>query len=189
MAYPGEHARTRPNHPAVIMAGSGETLTYRDLDERSNQLAHLLRGQGLERGAHIALFMENNIRYMEVIWAAFRTGLYITAVNSFLSTPEVEYILDDCDAQLVVGSRAKAEVAGTIDPAQTPTVECWLMVDGVVADAGGPVWESYESTVETMPTTPVPDESPGFTMLYSSGTTGRPKGVKRPLPGHAIDEL
>ena len=171
------------------MAGSGDTLTYRDLDERSNRLAHVLRAQGLERGDHIALFMENQIRYMEVIWAAFRTGIYITAVNSYLTTPELEYILDDCDAQLVVSSRAKADVAAAVDPAQTPKVERWLMVDGVAADAGGPVWESYEDVVAAMPATPVDDESPGFTMLYSSGTTGRPKGVKRPLPEHPIEDL
>ncbi|MDG2113659.1 MAG: AMP-binding protein [Actinomycetota bacterium] len=189
MGYPGLHAAERPDHPAVIMAGSGETLSYRELDERSNRLAHVFREQGLQRGDHVALFMENQIRYMEVVWAALRSGLYITAVNSYLSAPEVEYILDDCDAQVVVSSRAKGEVAGAIDPATTPKVERWLMTDGVTAGDGGPGWESYEDAVGAAPSSPIADESPGFTMLYSSGTTGRPKGVKRPLPEHDISEL
>ena len=168
-----------------MMVGSGETLTYRELDERSNQLAHLLRAQGLGPGDHIALFMENQIRYMEIVWAALRSGIYVTAVNSFLSAEEVTYIIDDCDARVVVSSRAKAEVVAAVDPASTPKVERWLMADG----AAGESWEPYEDAVAPYPTTPIADEVPGFPMLYSSGTTGRPKGVKKPLPEHAIDEL
>ncbi|MEM9562409.1 MAG: AMP-binding protein [Actinomycetota bacterium] len=190
MAYPGIHARTRPDHPAVVMVGSGEVLTYRELDERSNQLANLLRSMGLTTGDHIALFMENQIRFMEVIWAALRSGLYVTAINSFLSAEEAAYIIDDCDARIVVTSRAKAEVAAAIDPATTPKVERWLMTDGVPADPGtGPTWERYEDAVAEYPIAPVDGERPGYPMLYSSGTTGRPKGVKRPLPEHGIDEL
>ncbi|MGI9611799.1 MAG: AMP-binding protein [Acidimicrobiales bacterium] len=185
MAYPGVHAATRPDYPAVMMVGSGETLSYRELDERSNQFAQLLRAQGLGPGDHIALFMENQIRYMEIVWAALRSGIYVTAVNSFLSAEEVSYIIDDCDARVVVSSRAKADVAAVVDPAATPKVERWLMTDG----ASGDNWESYEDVVAEYPVTPIADEVPGFPMLYSSGTTGRPKGVKRPLPDHAIDEL
>ncbi len=189
MAYPGAHARTRPDHPAVVMASSGETLTYRQLDERSNQLAHALRAQGLGRGDHVALFMENQIRYMEIVWACLRSGLYITAINSYLTADEVAYIIDDCDAQLVISSRAKADQAGAIDPATTPKVQRWLMTDGVANDANGPHWERYEDAVATQSTSEIDDEVPGFYMLYSSGTTGRPKGIKRPLPEHRIDEF
>ncbi|MEL6982007.1 MAG: AMP-binding protein, partial [Actinomycetota bacterium] len=194
MAYPGIHAATRPDHPAVVMVGSGETLTYRQLDQRSNQVAHLLRSMGLGPGDHMALFMENQIRFMEVVWGALRSGVYVTAINSFLSSEEVAYIIDDCDARLVVTSRAKAEVATAVDPATTPDVERWLMTDGVPAaddssGSAGPGWEPYEDAIASFPDTPIPDEQPGFPMLYSSGTTGRPKGVKRPLPEHTIDEL
>lgn len=189
MAYPGVHAVTRPDHPAIIMAASGETLTYRQLDERSNQLAHALRAQGLQKGDHVALFMENQIRYMEIVWACLRSGLYITAINSYLTAEEVAYIIDDCDAQVVISSRAKAEHAAILDPASTPKVQRWLMTDGTARDARGPEWESYEDVVVAQPTTKIEDESPGFYMLYSSGTTGRPKGIKRALPEHAIDEL
>lgn len=190
MTYPGAHADARPDHPAIIMAGSGETLSYRELDERSNRLAHLLRAQGLTRGDHLAVFLENQVRYMEVIWAGLRSGLYVTAINSFLSADEAAYIIDDCDARVVVSSRAKGEVAGAIDPASTTTVERWLMIDGVIADGSpGPGWESYEAAVASFPHTKIDDETQGFQMLYSSGTTGRPKGVKRPLPTYGIDEM
>ncbi len=190
MAYPGIHARTRPDHPAVVMVGSGETLTYRQLDEGSNRVAQLLRSMGLERGDHVALFMENQIRFMEVVWGALRSGIYLTAINSFLSAEEATYIIDDCDARVVVSSRAKAEVVSAIDPAATPTVERWLMTDGTPADSTtGPDWERYEEVVASQPSTPIDDETMGVQMLYSSGTTGRPKGVRRPLPDHAIDEL
>lgn len=171
------------------MAGSGQTVTYRQLDERSNQFAHLLRHHGLRPGDHVAIFMENQSRYMDVVWAALRSGLYVTAVNSFLSTDEVTYILDDCDARIVVSSRARADVAAAIDPVAVPLVERWLMTGGVAADTDGPAWESYEDALAPFPTTPIEDESPGMYMLYSSGTTGRPKGIKRPMPDHPMGEI
>jgi len=192
VAHPGIFADTQPDKPAVIMAGTGRAMTYRELDERSNQLAHLFRAQGLERGDHVALFMENQIRFMEVVWAAFRSGIYLTAINSYLTAPEVAYIIDDCDARLVVSSAAKSAVARAIDRATTPQVERWLMTD-LDSDVDGAdvaaSWESYEGAMSTFPTRPVADQSPGRSMLYSSGTTGRPKGVKAPLPDHALVEI
>ncbi len=171
------------------MAGSGVTQTYAELDRRSNQLAHLLRENGIERGGHIAIFMENQIRFMEVCWAALRSGVYITAINSYLSAPEVAYIIDDCDAELVVTSRAKAEVisavlAGADRPAKVRT---WLMATDE-GDAPAEGFDDYESTLASRPTTRIADESNGSIMLYSSGTTGRPKGVLRSLPTAPIGE-
>ncbi len=189
MTYPGTHAVERPDHPAVVMAGSGDQLTYRELDERSNRLAHLFREAGLQRGDHVALFMENQIHYLEVVWAALRSGLYLTAINSYLTTPEVAYIIDDCEARLVVASAAKAGIADGIDAASTPRVERWLMVGAGASSGEGPPWEDYEATTAGFPSTAIADESPGTSMLYSSGTTGRPKGIKRPLPEHGIDEM
>jgi long-chain acyl-CoA synthetase len=194
MGYPGVHALTRPDHPAVVMSGSGEVVTYRALDEGSNRLAQVLRAHGLRRGDHVALFAENHPRYMEVVWAALRSGLYLTAVNSYLSAHELQYILSDCDARVVIASTARAAVAGAVDPSVVPGVERWLMIDSVGgghADgiALGAHWEPYDEVVGQVPATPVEDESPGVTMLYSSGTTGRPKGVKRPLPTHPVEEL
>ncbi len=171
------------------MAGSGEIQTYAELDARSNQLAHLFRSAGLQRGDHMALFMENQIHYMEIVWAALRSGMYITAINSYLTTPEVAYIIDDCEAQLVITSEAKAAVANEIDASTTPRIDRWLMTDLVSGLATGLPFEDYESAISGFPTTPIDDESPGTSMLYSSGTTGRPKGIKRPLPAHTIDEM
>ncbi|HSS10349.1 MAG TPA: AMP-binding protein, partial [Acidimicrobiales bacterium] len=83
--YPGLHAKERPDKPAIIMGRSGDVVTYGQLDARSNQLAHLWRSAGLRRGDHVGVMMENHSRYFEVVWAALRSGLYITPINSFLS--------------------------------------------------------------------------------------------------------
>ncbi len=188
--YPGIWAAERPDHPAVIMAGSGLTQTYGELDARSNQLAHLFRSLGLERGDHVALFMENQPAFMEVCWAALRSGLYITAINSYLSAPEVSYIVDDCDAEVVITSRAKAEVASAVIAGDDrPTkVRSWLMVAAGGDDGVPDGFEDYDQALAGRPTTKIDDESNGTIMLYSSGTTGRPKGVLRPLPIDPVEQ-
>ena len=175
--YPGTVAAEHPDRPAVVMATSGEVVTFGQLDERSNQLAHLLRAAGLQRGDHIALFMENHPRFLEVVWAALRSGLYVTAVNSHLTAEETTYIVGDCEAQVFVTSMQLAAVAAELEQSEWSRVHTWLMVDGTVDG-----FEPYEQAVARFPTTPIHDESTGATMLYSSGTTGRPKGVLRPLP-------
>lgn len=180
----GTWAAERPDHPAVVMAGSGATVSYGELDRRSNQLAHLFRSIGLQRGDHVALFMENQTRFMEVVWAALRSGLYLTAVNSYLSAEEVAYILDDCGAGALVTSKAKAEVAAAaVAGPGLAHLTMRLMVDGAVDG-----FDDYDDAISQQPETPVADESLGTTMLYSSGTTGRPKGVLRPLPVGPVEE-
>ncbi|MEO8713981.1 MAG: acyl-CoA synthetase [Acetobacteraceae bacterium] len=173
--YIGDYARIRPDHPAVIDASTGEKLSYRDLDERSNRLARLLRAEGLRRGDTIALFMENNLRFLEVAWAALRSGLYLTAINRYLTADEAAYIIDDCDARVLVSSAARADVAAAL-PERLASCRRFLMTDGAI-----PGWECYEQAVAAFPADPLPDERAGELMLYSSGTTGRPKGVKRIL--------
>jgi long-chain acyl-CoA synthetase len=173
--YPGNFAKTKPNSLAVVMAGSGAVQTFAELNARSNQLAHLLRAAGLSRGDHVALFMENQIRYMEVVWAAMRSGLYITAINSYLTPGEVSYIVDDCGAGAFITSKAKTETVAQVEfPERVATR---LMVGGSAAG-----FDDYEEALAAFPETNIADESMGTLMLYSSGTTGRPKGVKRPLP-------
>jgi acyl-CoA synthetase (AMP-forming)/AMP-acid ligase II len=174
--YPGAHAKTTPDKPAFIMAGTGDAVTYRELDERSNQLAHVFRDAGLRRGDAIALMLENHPRYFEILWAAQRSGLYYTAISSRLTTGESEYIINDCEAKVFVTSAYKSDVAQEII-AGTPDVKVRLMIDGTV-----PGYDSYEEEVGARPRTPIADESEGIDMLYSSGTTGRPKGVRLPLP-------
>ncbi len=173
--YIGDFARTRPDHPAVIHTGTGETLSYRELDDRSTRLARLLRDAGLQRGDTVALFMENNVRFLEIAWAALRSGLYLTAVNRYLTAEEAAYIIDDCDARALVSSRGMADVAAAL-PALLPRCQRFLMADGAVAG-----WEPYEQAVAALIPAPLAEESLGEVMLYSSGTTGRPKGVKRVL--------
>ncbi len=177
--YPGTHAATKPNHPAVVMGRSGESVSYRELDERSNQLARAWRAAGLRPGDHVAVFLENHPRYLEAVWAGLRSGLYVTAINSFLTAPEVAYILEDCEAKALVTSLAKKEIVAQLHAENAaPGLQTRLMMDGTVPD-----FEAYEAALEAESSAPIDDETLGTTMLYSSGTTGRPKGIVRALTG------
>lgn len=181
MSYPGSHAQTTPDKPAVIMAGSGDSMTYRELDEQSNQLAHLLRSYGLSPGDHIAILAENHLRYYEVYWAALRSGLYLTAINRYLSPDEAAYLVTDSASTLLVTTAAMADTASAMLD-QIPNCPRRLMMDGTATG-----FDSYEEAVAAMATERLAEEPAGDIMLYSSGTTGRPKGIKRPLSGLAID--
>nr|MBF0684201.1 acyl-CoA synthetase [Pseudomonas sp.] len=180
-AYLGDHAALTPDKPAVIMAGTGAARTYREVDEASNRLAHHLYEIGLRRGDHIAILMENNIRYLDVCWAAIRSGLIITPVNRFLTPGEADYILQDCGAQVLISSHAMAELAGSLQATQG--MRSLLMVDGTI-----PGWQDLDSSIEGCPPTPLAEEWLGTIMLYSSGTTGRPKGILRGLTGGKVQE-
>jgi long-chain acyl-CoA synthetase len=182
--YPGRHAVQRADQPAVVMGRSGETITYRELEARSNRLAHLLRAIGLKRLDHYAIFMENHPRFVECCAAGERSGLYYTAVNSFLTAGELAYIVNNSQSKVLIASQAKRESA-LAALSDCPKVELCLIVDG--PSAGSRVRNFSEATAE-FPATPIADESLGAAMLYSSGTTGRPKGVLRPLPDQPPDE-
>jgi long-chain acyl-CoA synthetase len=179
--HPFHHAQNHPDRAAYIMAGSGETVTYKQLDERSNQGAHLFRSLGLKAGDVIAIFMDNNPRYFELTWAAQRSGLYYTCISSKLTASEVEYIVKDCEAKVFITSASMGAIADEM-PALIPGLKFYMC-----GGARGP-YESFEAARDPMPTAPIADETAGSDMLYSSGTTGRPKGVKPILTGAAIDE-
>jgi long-chain acyl-CoA synthetase len=181
--YPGAHARTQPDKAAVIMGGSGETVTYAELDEGSNRLANLLRSRGINTGDSIAICMENNAPYLVTTWAAQRSGLYYTAASSRLTPGELEYIVNDCGAQAFITSYDKRDLAADLLD-KMPNVHTRLMIGGVIDG-----FESYEEAVSGQPATEVPDATQGQDMLYSSGTTGRPKGVKIPLSGNPVENL
>ena len=170
--HPSHHARTHPEKPAFVMAGSGETVTYRELEERSNQGAQLFRSLGLKAGDGIAIFLENHPRYYEILWAAQRSGLRFTCISSKLTAGEVAYIVGDSQSKVFISSPALAETA-MLATNELNGVKLFMVGDAV------PPFESFEAARAAMPTTPIPDESAGTAMLYSSGTTGRPKGVKR----------
>jgi long-chain acyl-CoA synthetase len=174
--HPSIHAKTNPHKAAYIMAGSGESVTFGELDARSNQGAHLFRSLGVRAGDAIALFIDNSPRYYEILWAAQRAGIRFTAISSKLTDGEVEYIVKDCGARVFVAAKALADVAQRV-AALIPDVRLF-MVDGTV-----PPYASFEEARSSFPATPIQDETAGGPMLYSSGTTGRPKGVKRADPG------
>jgi long-chain acyl-CoA synthetase len=188
--YPGRHAHERADQPAFIMAASGEAVTYAQFEARTNRLAHLLRDHGLMRLDHYSIFMENNARYLESCGAGERAGLYYTCVNSFLTAEELAYILVNSESRVLITSRGRLEVALQAI-AQCPRVTLCLVEggpDGTPAPAHCRLAD-YAQAVAAYPPTPIADESLGTPMLYSSGTTGRPKGVLRPLPEGPPSEM
>src|SRR6202795_993766 len=176
--YTGKHAHLRPLQPAFIMANSGEAVTYAELEARSNRLAHLFRQLGLQRLYHYAIFMENNSRYLETCGAGERSGLYYTCVNSYLTAGELAYIVNNSESRVLITSVAKLDVAREALE-QCPRVELCIVADGPGESAR---IVGLQAATAGLPKTPIADESIGTAMLYSSGTTGRPKGILRPLP-------
>ena len=161
------------------MAGTGKAITYRELDELSNQGAHLFRSLGLKAGDHIALLMENRLAFMEICWAAQRSGLYYTAISRYLTEEEIAYIVRDCGAKVFITSPACADKVKGIIKGE-PGEPLFFMVD---EPATG--FRSYDKEAIAQPTTPIADEVAGYDMLYSSGTTGRPKGIKKAVRGQS----
>src|SRR5258708_8858572 len=171
----GQVAAEQPGKAAVIMAGSGQTITFAELDAGANRLAHVLYDAGLRPGDHIAFMLENRWEFLAIAWAAQRSGLYYTPVGSRLTADECAYIVDDCGAEVFIASKAVADEAVSLSAA-TPQVRLRLMLDAV-ADG----FVSYDEVTAAAPATALPHEVEGADMLYSSGTTGRPKGVKPAL--------
>jgi long-chain acyl-CoA synthetase len=183
--YVGKYAIEKANQPAIIMAETGELLTYAEFDQRTNQVAHLLRSEGLNRLAHYALFMENALPYAEICGGGERSGLYYTCINSYLTADELAYILNNSESEVVFTSAAKLPIV-TAALAQCPNVRRCYIIDG---DAPGDQYCHYADAIADLPSTPISDEFLGTSMLYSSGTTGQPKGIIRPLPESKPDEL
>ena len=171
--WPGKHAQERPDHVAYVMASTGEAVTYRELNDRSNQFAQCFYAAGLRFGDHIAVFMENRPEFFEACWAAQRSGLYYTCINWHFNAEETAYILDDCDAQVLVISDTFRDVA---DRAARQDAEREAPADGGRRPVDG--YDSYTETRDSFPAEPLEEELEGTRMLYSSGTTGRPKGVR-----------
>ncbi len=153
------------------MASTSQVITYQELDDSANRLSQLLYHHGLRPGDHIAICLENHPRFFEVIWGCHYAGLIYTACSSRLTSDELSYIINDCSAKAFITSIHKADQAVEIVDS-IPQVDLRLMLDGTVVG-----YDSYEDVVAQQSALPLDDRVDGSDMLYSSGTTGRPKGV------------
>ena len=167
----GRHAAIHPDKAAVIIDPAGHQITYSELERRSRQAARLIQD---EKGG-VALFMENHLRFAEICWASFRIGVYFTPVNVQLKVDEAAFVINDSGARVVFTTSRQQEVASLLQP-ECPNVARWIMVDGVASG-----FESFETAIAAFSDGPLGGEEEGSAMIYSSGTTGRPKGVQRPL--------
>lgn len=171
MPHFSAYATETPDRPAYILGASGEVVTYRQLDCRSNQIAHLLRLSGVQRGDHIAMMMKNCREFLQVAQGALRAGVIFTPISTHLKQDETAYIITNCKAKLFIASASLATVATEAAAAAKGLGRC-LSVGGDI-----PGFDSLEEQLKALPDTPISDEFLGAPMLYSSGTTGKPKGV------------
>ena len=184
--YPGKYVVEHPDRACFVMADTGETVTYREYDERCNRLAHLLRAHGLVAGDHYSIFMENNSRYLETCGAGERSGLHYTCINSHLTADELAYIVDNSESKVLITSAALRQVAPEA-LRQCPkrvAVPGRRWRAGRRCRSGSAGCRLRHRRCRRSPPTPIDDEQLGAAMLYSSGTTGRPKGIIRQLPEH-----
>ncbi|TKJ25739.1 acyl-CoA synthetase [Blastococcus sp. CCUG 61487] len=180
--YPGTWAQQTPDKTAIVMAGSGRSLTYKELDDNSRRTAHFLRDTlGLKTGDSIVVLSDNVPETLELYWSGVRIGLYVTFANSHLAAPEADYIIENSGARALFVSAGLSDLASKL---QANGVERRLMFGGTIEG-----YESYEEVRDAASDEPLVDQPRGDTMLYSSGTTGRPKGIKRPLTGQQVTEM
>ena len=179
--YPSVKVRTDPDKLAAILPSTGETLTYGQLDARSNQLARVFRAAGLNAGDHVAAFLDNCLAYLEITCACMRSGLYLTPVNRYLAAPEAAYIVDDCDATVLIASAA-LDQSGELGRLSR-RCRLKLAVGGTIDG-----FTDYDAALAAQPAADLPDERLGALMLYSSGTTGKPKGILRALPSQEVSK-
>ncbi|WP_185995940.1 acyl-CoA synthetase [Nocardioides campestrisoli] len=179
--YPGTHAATHPDKIAVTLADGGEALTYAELEDRSRRLARALQERGVQRGDCIALLSENSTRYFEVYWAAMRSGFYFTALNTHLGVAEHEHIIEDSGVKALLVSGQYAEMGATL--AKHTDVPVRISV-GAQLDG----FEDLDAVQAATSDAPLENQPAGQDMLYSSGTTGKPKGIRTPLPDRQVDE-
>lgn len=172
--HPGVNGKKFPDKPAIVMLSSGKIVTHGEMNDLSNQGAQLFRSLGLKPGDSIAFMLENHHLFFPIAFAAWRSGLRYTAISWRLQPAEVEYIVKDCEAKVFITSKFLEETAANLEEVLGGVKK--FMLDGTSSG-----YNSYEESIASMPEEPVEDECQGGSMLYSSGTTGRPKGIYREL--------
>ncbi len=180
--YPGAFVENQPDQPAVIMSGTGESLSYAELDEEARRTARLFHDAGFRPGDHVAFCLENHIRFMPLVWGAHYAGLIYTAMSSRLTPEEMAYIIDNCEAKAFITS-AYLQAQATELVNRMPNVSMRLMIDGTVDG-----YESYEAAVMASSSEIIEGRVAGTDMLYSSGTTGRPKGILPEMDDASLEE-
>ncbi|MDR3659702.1 MAG: fatty-acid--CoA ligase FadD4 [Mycobacterium sp.] len=168
--------------PAIIMHPTGTVVTFDELEARANRLAHHFRSNGLVEGDVVAILMENNEHMHAVMWAARRSGLYYVPINIHLTAAEAAYIIENSGAKAVIGSTALRDTCAELADHLGAGLPRLLLIAGRDGDAELDGWARYPECVADQLDTPIADEIEGDLLQYSSGTTGRPKGIKRPLP-------
>jgi long-chain acyl-CoA synthetase len=176
MLFPIDQAPGDAGRLAFQVCETGESVTFAQLDARANQVAHVLRDCGVARGTHVALLMKNHRRFLEACFGADRAGVYYTTISTRLMADEIAYIVRDCAAKVLVVSADLDDLARQLGPMLPVGLRCFMV--GTPA----PGFERWEAMVDAAAASPVADPAQGLDMLYSSGTTGRPKGVKWPMP-------
>ncbi len=186
--HPCHHAKSHPERAAFIVADTGESLSYRELDEGSNRLAQLFRKIGLRPGDRVGVMLKNSVDFPLVYWGAQRSGIFMALLSTHLKPAEAAYILGDSGARAFIFS---ADAGDT--PAQLlagrgellPGVEHFYDVADPALPGAEPLWQACAG----MPATPIADEVGGYHFLYSSGTTGRPKGIMHKFQPGSIEAL
>lgn len=179
LKYPGAWVAISPEKPAVIMAESGESVGYRELNAYASRLGRMFQWSGLKPGDHVAYCLENRIECPGVQWGAHYAGLYYTFISTRLSASEIAYIIDDCDARALVFSAATAPLVleALKGRAGSPLLYCLDPQPGI---------QLLDDAMSAFDSSPLSDALEGSEMLYSSGTTGKPKGIKPALTGLAL---
>lgn len=174
-ASPWEVAAKFPDRLAIVMADTGQRLTYGEMIGNANRLANRLIKDGVQQGDCVAIFLENRVEYLEAVWAAKQIGAYYVCIPRGLSLSDARYMIGDCNAKVLISSQEVTAVAAPIAREHHPAMLTYML------DAEETDCIDYQTAIQGQPDTPVVGRCRGNSMLYSSGTTGRPKGIKHPL--------
>jgi len=183
--HPRNFAGSTPDQAAIIMAEDGTATSYGELEIAANKGAQLFRSLGIKAGATVAVWLKNCPEYYQIYWAAQRAGLYICPISTQLTAEEAAYILNDSASQLLV-THADVSAAAALLDSRASLVPGVSHIFEIGTELGNAL--SWETGMAEQPTDRIADETAGFHMVYSSGTTGRPKGIRLPLTGGPADE-